>query len=128
MTQGLTCFGNPRAVAMSQSVPEAYLEVVKDTHETGGGFGSVGYGCRWKREEAFKNILRTHTTAISSQARTDRTGEEDRPEESCLLVLLSLLLGFVTVCDYPFFGRLESSGSSSSLDGRGCRCPRRLVS
>lgn len=42
---------------------------MKDTHETGGGFGSVGYGCQWKREEASKNLLRTHTTAISSQVR-----------------------------------------------------------
>ncbi|CAM9979918.1 unnamed protein product, partial [Discosporangium mesarthrocarpum] len=53
--------------ANAVSVPEDYLEVVKDTHETGGNAGSVGYGCEWRREEAFKNILRTHTTAISSQ-------------------------------------------------------------
>lgn len=43
-----------------------YYEVVKRTHEVG-GFGSIGYGCNFKREEATKNILRTHTTAISAQ-------------------------------------------------------------
>lgn len=43
-----------------------YYDVVKDTHENG-GFGSIGYGCNFKREEATKNILRTHTTAISAQ-------------------------------------------------------------
>ena len=43
------------------------LCVVKSTHETGGGFGSIGYGCNFKRGEAFKNILRTHTTAVSAQ-------------------------------------------------------------
>ena len=57
------------SIFMRQSFPEDYLEVVKDTHETGGGFGSVGYGCQWKREEASKNLLRTHTTAVSSQVR-----------------------------------------------------------
>ncbi|CAM9945414.1 unnamed protein product [Ectocarpus sp. 8 AP-2014] len=53
--------------ASALSFPESYLEVVKDTHETGGSTGSVGYGCEWKREEASKNLLRTHTTAVSSQ-------------------------------------------------------------
>lgn len=41
--------------------------MVKETHENGGTTGSVGYGCQWKREEASKNLLRTHTTAVSSQ-------------------------------------------------------------
>lgn len=41
-------------------------QVVKKTHETG-GFGSIGYGCVFKKEEAMKNLLRTHTTAISAQ-------------------------------------------------------------
>lgn len=52
------CFAN--------SVPEQYYEVVKKTHEVG-GFGSIGYGCNFKKEEAMKNLLRTHTTAISAQ-------------------------------------------------------------
>jgi phenylalanyl-tRNA synthetase alpha chain len=46
--------------------PEDYYEVVKSTHEKG-GFGSVGYGYNFKRSEATKNLLRTHTTAISAQ-------------------------------------------------------------
>lgn len=45
---------------------EEYYETVKKTHETG-GFGSIGYGCNFKREETLKNLLRTHTTAISAQ-------------------------------------------------------------
>jgi phenylalanyl-tRNA synthetase alpha chain len=32
-----------------------------------GGFGSAGYGYCWKRSEAQKNLLRTHTTAVSSR-------------------------------------------------------------
>ena len=47
-------------------VPEDYLERVKNTHENGLE-GSIGYGPGWSKEETFKNILRTHTTAISSQ-------------------------------------------------------------
>ncbi|RYG50495.1 hypothetical protein EON66_11780, partial [archaeon] len=43
-----------------------YLESVKTMHETG-GFGSIGYRYVWKREEAMKNLLRTHTTAISAR-------------------------------------------------------------
>eukprot|EP01112_Ceratiomyxa_fruticulosa_P018562 TRINITY_DN595_c0_g1_i1.p1 TRINITY_DN595_c0_g1~~TRINITY_DN595_c0_g1_i1.p1 ORF type:complete len:543 (+),score=151.81 TRINITY_DN595_c0_g1_i1:69-1631(+) len=56
---------NP-ALAPENSVPRDYLESVKQMHETG-GFGSVGYRYDWKEEEARKNILRTHTTAISSR-------------------------------------------------------------
>ena len=57
-----------KSPAVTRSVPEDYYELVKSTHETGGGFGSVGYGAgTFKREEATKNLLRTHTTAISAQ-------------------------------------------------------------
>jgi phenylalanyl-tRNA synthetase alpha chain len=31
------------------------------------GFGSFSYRYNWKLEEAKKNILRTHTTAVSSR-------------------------------------------------------------
>jgi len=50
----------------SVRMPEDYYERVKEIHETG-GFGSVGHGYDFKREEAFKNLLRTHTTAVSAQ-------------------------------------------------------------
>jgi len=52
--------------ARTISVPEEYYERVKAMHEVGGS-GSIGYRYDFKREEAFKNLLRTHTTAISSQ-------------------------------------------------------------
>jgi phenylalanyl-tRNA synthetase alpha chain len=47
-------------------VPQDYMEKVKSTHEDGLP-GSFGYGKGWSLEESKKNILRTHTTAISSQ-------------------------------------------------------------
>ena len=79
----------------TKQLPEDYVELVKRVHESG-GYGSRGYdfslliyffhyyvndlfshtnmkylfsryGYEWKREEANKNLLRTHTTAISSR-------------------------------------------------------------
>lgn len=47
-------------------LPEDYVERVKQVHESG-GYGSRGYIYDWKREEANKNLLRTHTTAVSSR-------------------------------------------------------------
>ena len=63
---------------------------MKDTHETGGGFGSVGYGCKWKREEASKNLLRTHTTAVSSQVRGFRQGGQMTMPGRSLIVALAM--------------------------------------
>ena len=52
---------------LANGCPEDYYERVKKTHEDGGETGSIGYGCIFKREETMKNLLRTHTTAISAQ-------------------------------------------------------------
>eukprot|EP00250_Pteridium_aquilinum_P018121 c23955_g1_i1 orf=1059-2546(-) len=52
--------------AVTQNFPEKYLEQVKNIHEVG-GYDSIGYGYDWKREEAEKNLLRTHTTAVSTR-------------------------------------------------------------
>uniref|UniRef100_A0A1D1YB38 phenylalanine--tRNA ligase n=1 Tax=Anthurium amnicola TaxID=1678845 RepID=A0A1D1YB38_9ARAE len=55
-----------RAPSATRHLPEDYVEKVKHVHESG-GYGSKGYGYDWKREEANKNVLRTHTTAVSSR-------------------------------------------------------------
>jgi phenylalanyl-tRNA synthetase alpha chain len=52
--------------AKANFAPEEYVEKVKKMHEVG-GHGSVGHNYAWKREEADKNILRTHTTAVSAR-------------------------------------------------------------
>merc|ERR1719499_775094 len=44
-----------------------YFQEVKRTHEDGGKTGSRGHQVEWKASEAEKNILRTHTTAISAR-------------------------------------------------------------
>ena len=48
------------------SMPPEYMEETKKIHSVG-GYGSKGYQYEWKEAEARKNLLRTHTTAISSQ-------------------------------------------------------------
>ena len=52
--------------AISTSFPEDYLEKVCKVHSEG-GYGSQGYRYTWKIEEAQKNLLRTHTTAVSAR-------------------------------------------------------------
>eukprot|EP01027_Heterolobosea_sp_BB2_P020782 GEZU01029681.1.p1 GENE.GEZU01029681.1~~GEZU01029681.1.p1 ORF type:complete len:525 (-),score=223.16 GEZU01029681.1:240-1814(-) len=54
------------APATTLSIPSDYLQRVKDVHEKG-GYESIGYRYEWKEEEARKNLLRTHTTAVSSR-------------------------------------------------------------
>ncbi|XP_071952919.1 phenylalanine--tRNA ligase alpha subunit-like [Antedon mediterranea] len=46
--------------------PMEYLERVKKVHSEG-GFGSQGHKYDWSIEEAKKNLLRTHTTAVSAR-------------------------------------------------------------
>lgn len=45
----------------------ALAKKIKSVHENGGGTGSAGYQSDWKEEIAKKNVLRTHTTALSAQ-------------------------------------------------------------
>ncbi|KDR07776.1 hypothetical protein L798_02560, partial [Zootermopsis nevadensis] len=54
---------NPRS---SCHFPPEYLQKVKQVHSKG-GYGSQGYGYDWKLEDAEKNLLRTHTTAVSAR-------------------------------------------------------------
>jgi len=55
-----------RDPATAPSLPSDYMERVKEVHERG-GYESTGYQYNWKESEARKNILRTHTTAVSSR-------------------------------------------------------------
>jgi phenylalanyl-tRNA synthetase alpha chain len=52
--------------AQTLQVPRDYYERVKQMHEEGGA-GSIGYRYKFEDAEAHKNLLRTHTTAVSSQ-------------------------------------------------------------
>ena len=61
-----TFFLTQPALADADKIPRDYLERVRETHERG-GYGSIGYGYSWSEEESRKNLLRTHTTAVSSR-------------------------------------------------------------
>jgi phenylalanyl-tRNA synthetase alpha chain len=50
---------------ISTDIPKEYMDRVSKVHSEG-GYGSIGYGYTWNPKEAHKLILRTHTTAISS--------------------------------------------------------------
>lgn len=50
----------------SENFPQEYLNKVKTVHSNG-GYGSQGYGYEWSLDEAKKNVLRTHTTAVSAR-------------------------------------------------------------
>ena len=52
--------------ASAKYIPADYLERVKTMHEKG-GHGSIGWRYDWSEAESRKNILRTHTTAVSSR-------------------------------------------------------------
>ncbi|XP_066449726.1 phenylalanine--tRNA ligase alpha subunit isoform X2 [Eleutherodactylus coqui] len=52
--------------AMASEFPMDYLERVKKVHSEG-GYGSQGYKYDWSINEAKKNLLRTHTTAVSAR-------------------------------------------------------------
>lgn len=52
--------------ANTLTIPEDYMQRVKEMHQTGGN-GSHGWRYEWDEVEARKNILRTHTTAVSSR-------------------------------------------------------------
>jgi len=47
-------------------LPEDFVSRVKKMHEEGGD-GSFGWRYKWQESEARKNILRTHTTAVSTR-------------------------------------------------------------
>lgn len=51
---------------LSDDIPFEYMEKVKTVHSKG-GYGSQGYGYDWSIDEAKKNLLRTHTTAVSAR-------------------------------------------------------------
>ena len=52
--------------ARAEEIPQDYLKRVREMHEVGGA-GSIGWRYDWSEEESRKNILRTHTTAVSAR-------------------------------------------------------------
>ncbi|XP_013410856.1 phenylalanine--tRNA ligase alpha subunit [Lingula anatina] len=61
-----TFFISDPMYADETKLPADYVAKVKKVHSEG-GYGSQGYRYDWKLEEGKKNILRTHTTAVSAR-------------------------------------------------------------
>ncbi|MDO8727476.1 MAG: phenylalanine--tRNA ligase subunit alpha [Candidatus Methanoperedens sp.] len=51
-------------LATECDLPEEYIAPVKEMHETGGGI-SRGWGGKWSEDVSRKQVLRTHTTAVT---------------------------------------------------------------
>ncbi|NJD51737.1 MAG: phenylalanine--tRNA ligase subunit alpha [Candidatus Methanoperedens sp.] len=51
-------------LATECDLPEEYIEPVKEMHEKGGSI-SRGWGGKWSEDVARKQVLRTHTTAVT---------------------------------------------------------------
>ncbi len=49
----------------TSELPAEYKDKVRAMHEHGGEIGSKGWGGNWSEEIACKNVLRTHTTAVT---------------------------------------------------------------
>ncbi|WP_094226723.1 phenylalanine--tRNA ligase subunit alpha [Methanolobus psychrotolerans] len=52
-------------LSSTSELPEEYKDNVCAMHEHGGETGSTGWGSKWSEEIACKNVLRTHTTALT---------------------------------------------------------------
>ncbi len=56
------------------------VDHIRKVHEDGWTTGSKGWNTDWNEEEASKNVLRTHTTAVSAKTLTELS-EEDLPKK-----------------------------------------------
>ena len=71
---------NPETADLSEYGEK--VENIKNTHENGWSTGSKGYGGDWSESEARKNVVRTHTTAISARRLHDiDINEEELPKK-----------------------------------------------
>jgi len=57
---------------------EEIKQRIKETHEDGWTTGSKGWNYDWSEDEAARNVLRTHTTAVSAR-KLSELDEEDLP-------------------------------------------------
>jgi len=69
--------------ALTNFLPQNYLERVCEAYQTGTA-GSIGRKYKWDEREARKNILRTHTTAVSPHGNPHGLLSETRNPRSSL--------------------------------------------
>jgi len=61
-------------LATECDLPEGYIKPVKEMHENGSGI-SRGWGGKWSEDIARKQVLRTHTTAVTIKYLADHPDE-----------------------------------------------------
>jgi len=61
-------------LATECDLPEGYIKPVKEMHESGSGI-SRGWGGKWSEDIARKQVLRTHTTAVTIKYLADHPDE-----------------------------------------------------
>jgi hypothetical protein len=76
--------GDATDPASTPDIPADYLQRVKAMHESGGS-GSIGYRYDWKEAEARRQILRTHTTAVSARMLYEIANVRRAPARALLL-------------------------------------------
>ncbi len=52
-------------LSSTSELPTEYVDNVRAMHEYGGGTDSTGWGGKWSENIASRNVLRTHTTAVT---------------------------------------------------------------
>ncbi|MGP8319669.1 MAG: phenylalanine--tRNA ligase subunit alpha [Methanosarcinaceae archaeon] len=52
-------------LSSTSELPTEYVDNVRTMHEYGGGTDSTGWGGKWSENIASRNVLRTHTTAVT---------------------------------------------------------------
>ncbi|KAA3676230.1 phenylalanyl-tRNA synthetase alpha chain [Paragonimus westermani] len=62
----VTFDADPATTDLAKTAPADYIQRVQTVHSQG-SFGSRGYQSDWLPSEAEKNVLRTHTTAVSAR-------------------------------------------------------------
>ncbi len=60
------------------SLDDKRVKSVRDSHESGKGTGSLGWGKGWQIDEARRVVLRTHTTAITIRYLADHRPDDAR--------------------------------------------------
>jgi len=55
----------------TSDLPEEYTDGIRDMHEHGGDLQSTGWGGKWSEDIAKRDVLRTHTTAVTIKYLTD---------------------------------------------------------
>lgn len=87
---------DPAKTDLQANYPPDYIDRVKTVHETG-GYGSIGYRYTWDSSEAAKNLLRTHTTAVSARMLYKLAQEASYHTLYCCCFVMSMSISLLLI-------------------------------